>query len=168
MEVKKMVYWKISFPYFFTDNYWGRKSIEEVSEKYGVKDVSDGLFTSPDIARIIARELLEKWDEYWGYPDSLRSSSLDFGDVKKEWVELDETLRTRVTEEMSQPLGGMVLIRSGKVREKKVAKVTKKIVVDGEEYSKIVEEVTYGEWKDGEKERICVDIYRHEVVVMGA
>jgi len=152
MEIKKMICWKISFPYFFTDYYWGRKSIEEVSEKYGVKDVNDALFTSSDIARIVARELLEKWDGYWGYPDSRRSSSVEFGDVKKEWVE---------------PPSGLVLIRSGKVREKKVMKVTKKIVVDGEEYSKIVEEVSYGEWKDGGEEKICVDIYLYEVLVMG-
>jgi hypothetical protein len=150
MEVKKMIYWKICFPYF---NYWGRKSIEKVSGKYGVADVSEALFTSPDIAWIVAREVLEKWDGYWGYPDSRLSSSVEFGDVKKEWVEHPS---------------GLVLIRSGKVREKKVAKVTKKIVVDGEEYSKIVEEVSYGEWKDGEEEKISIEIYRHEVLVMGA
>ena len=92
------------------------------------------------------------WDGHWGYADSLRLSSVEVEEVKKEWVE---------------PPSGLVLIRSGKVREKKVVKVTKKIMVEGEEYSKVVDEVSYGEWKDGEEEKISVSIYRHEVVIMG-
>jgi hypothetical protein len=147
MDVQKITYWKIGIPESIFDTYWGCRAIEEAFG-ISVTNLESSLFFSSRAAAITgAREFLNTWNKY---------STEILGD------------ETRiVSEDIVVTPDEVTLVLRMEVRPKEVKNIYKKVVVDGEEYSKVVQETVWGEWK-AEEEQTTVYVYQKQIVVMGA
>ena len=157
MNVQKVAYWKIALPQAVSDNRWGRQAMEDLSEELGIGDLEEALFTSKEAAQEVAQRLLMKWDEAWPWSSEQRT------------IARTPRGRTRTTYQRYQNTStDVVLTRGGEVRTRRVVKTPKTVTVEGEEYTREVEEVHLGEWeKKPEWEEVFkVETYRHEISVV--
>lgn len=149
MKVEKTSYWVLETPYFFTDNYWGRKVLEDLGEKYGVESLEGALFQSREVCKEVAEDILRTYDSEWGwvnevpgFPDSL--------DARQTFSEIRENH------------SGVSIFRGGEVRSRKVVQKIEKVIIDGKEWERKEEEVIFGEWERKDIGRMNIDISIYE------
>jgi len=153
MNVQKVAYWKIYPCQAISENHWGRQAMKDLSEELGIGDLEGALFTSKEVAQEVAQRLLMKWDEEWPWGTVIAGIGLEARTTYQRYHNSSNSVS---------------LIRGGEVRTRRVVKILKTVTVEGEEYTREVEEVILGEWvKKPEWEEVFkVETYRHEISVV--
>ena len=131
MNVQKVAYWKIYPSQAIFDNHWGRRAMEDLGQELGIGDLGTALFTSLSAAQEVAQLLLMKWDEEWPWDACQRQAGLEARTTYQRYHNSSNSVS---------------LIRGGEVRTRRVVKTLKTVTVEGEEYTREVEEVHLGEW----------------------
>jgi hypothetical protein len=131
MNVQKVAYWKIYPSQAIFDNHWGRRAMEDLGQELGIGDLGTALFTSLSAAQEVAQLLLMKWDEEWPWDACQRQAGLEARTTYQGYHNSSNSVS---------------LIRGGEVRTRRVVKTLKTVTVEGEEYTREVEEVHLGEW----------------------
>lgn len=131
MNVQKVTYWKIYPSQTIFDNHWGRRAMEDLGQELGIGDIGTALFTSISAAQEVAQLLLMKWDAAWPWEAQQRSYGLEARTTYQRYHNSSNSVS---------------LIRGGEVRTRRVVKTLKTVTVEGEEYTREVEEVQLGEW----------------------
>ena len=153
MNVQKVAYWKIYPSQAIFENPHGRRALVDLGLELGIGDPEGALFTSKEVAQEVAQRLLMKWDEAWPWDACQCRAGLEARTTYQRYHNSSNSVS---------------LIRGGEVRTRRVVKILKTVTVEGEEYTREVEEVILGEWvKKPEWEEVFkVETYRHEISVV--
>ena len=155
MNVQKVSYWKISPSQAISDNWWGRRVMEDLAAELGIEDLKSAYFTTLAAAQEVAQRLLVKWDEAWPW------------DADHREVEVGKQARTTYQKYHNSPIG-VYLTRGGETCTSELVKTKKTVIVDGEEYTRVVEEVILGEWtpRPYDEQVLKVETWRQEISII--
>ena len=151
MILSKQYYWSIELPYYMDDHYWRKKIQEDFSEEFGTR-IDQILFQSEELAIEMARKFL-----------IIYNSSLSWAEEER----LGEKELRQTFEEYLVSSEGVTLRRGGEGREKKSRIVKKKVVIDGQDWSREEEEVILGEWiaLPDFTQNITLYVFRKEICI---
>lgn len=152
MNIQEVSYYGLEC---YSEGYWVNRMFEEIGI---VRDFRDYLFTSPGLVeRFLKEKFIPVMDEVCESPLCHYPSGLEYRRDPSGVVDFVVNDNDIIT-----------ISRHFQGRTVTVNKVKKVVVVNGEEYSREVEEKTYGDWKEVKAEvELTFGRYRKGLTIVG-
>jgi hypothetical protein len=176
MNITKQTVWKIET---YTEGYWINRAVENLNEELGLKGsgaLDEVTFATRETAIEVASLLLRKYVE--AIPHAWNQGHANVSDYKSALAEIGRSLAVRhdvssTNRWAGEPTisvnenGEVVLTRPSEVQLAVTDKTVKTVTIEGETWTREIEEVRTSAWYPGEVEVVRVGVYSKELVIVG-
>jgi hypothetical protein len=176
MNITKQTVWNIEA---YTEGYWINRAIEGLNEELGLKGsntLDEVAFATREAAIEVATRLLRKYVE--ATPNSWAQGCASVGDYEAALRDIGRSLANRhgvssATRWAGEPSigvnedGEVVLTRPTEVQLAVTTKTVKTVVIEGEAYTREIEDGRTSAWYPGTPEIVRVGVYSEELVIAG-